>query len=429
MKWTNLKLNKKDSIASLVVFIVAIPLSLGIALASGTSAYSGLVAAIIGGIVVGILSGAPLMVSGPAAGLTVLVYQIVQDVGIIGLAYATICCGLFQVLLSYFKTGKLFTLIPRTVLEGMLAAIGLIILLGQLHVMMGFAVPKSPVQALLTLPQSLQNTFTEYGVLSPVLFCGLLGIFIQLLWPKFFKKSWIPGALPAVLIVTLLSLFWNMPRLEISSLLPQIKASLTSLTSHPNTLSLLNILSLGLGLAIVASAESLLTARAVDLLAQKENIKHQSDLNKEMKAQGFGNIISGILGGLPVTGVIVRSSANIQAGALTRQSTILHGLWVFIFLVFFPFLINKIPLTALAAILVVTGIKLLNLKHLLALLKTEPIPASQWLITLFAILITDLLTGLIIGITYSFLVYVIQEKPSPQHLFSRLVPEKIRKDS
>lgn len=391
---------KEDFLASLIVFIVALPLSLGISMASGMSAESGLITAIIGGMVCGLLSGAPMVVSGPAAGLAAFVFQLVQEHGIKGLAIITVVAGLIQILMGAFRMGKLFTYVPKAVLEGMLSVIGFIIASLQLHVLMGSPLPKSPIQAFTNMPETLRNIYI------PILICGLVALIIQIYWGKVFKKlSWIPGALPAVIIVTALSLIWEMPRVQFGNFISGIIESMDSLSfSSIFQSGFWGLLLAALGLAVVASAETLLTAIAVDGLASKNDSKHiKSNLNQELLAQGVSNSLSGWLGGLPMTGVIVRSAVNVNAGAKTKWSTILHGLWIGLFVIFLPGVLQLIPLTALAAVLVITGVRLLNVKEFIHVIRKSRRQGFVWATTFCAIFLTDLLTGLIIGLVVAFI--------------------------
>lgn len=390
----------QDWVSSLVVFIVALPLSLGIALASGASPAAGLITAVAGGIVAGALAGAPLSVTGPAAGLTAIVFQLVQQYGIAGLAIITFLCGLIQLVMGAVRAGRLFTLIPTPVLEGVLSAIGLIIVLGQMHVLVGAPIPKSPVQAALDLPASLSGAIGGEYLVAPVLLCGLLALAIQLLWPKVarHKLKLIPGALPAVILVTGLSVLWSMPRVELAPFLSTIQSSAGEFFTF-GWLSSLGIYFLpAFGLAVVASAESLLTARAVDILIQQRPRFKPCNLNRELVAQGTANLTSGIIGGIPMTAVMVRSAANVNAGAHTRWSTILHGVWIAALVVIAPGLLMKIPLAALAAVLILIGVRLINFKHFAHTMRSHKNAGAVWLATTAAIFATDLLKGLAIGI-------------------------------
>lgn len=394
-----------DWTASLVVFIVAVPLSLGIALASGAPPATGLIAAAIGGIVVGLFSGAPLAVSGPAAGLTVLVYQVIQDFGLTGLAVATALAGSVQLAMGAFRTGWIFSLVPAGVLKGMLAAIGAIILVGQLHVLTGGSVPASPTEALLTLPAAAISALGAAegpAWMKPALLCGLLAVAIQLLWSRYLGKlKWFPAPLAAVVIVTPLSLLWTMDRIDLAPFGAVMSSNLSNVTSGTWLAESSGILAAALGLALVASAESLLTARAVDILHSEREKREvaPADLNRELLAQGGGNLLSGLLGGLPVTAVIVRSAANVSTGAHTRWSTVLHGVWVAVFTLALARILEFIPLSVLASVLVLTGVRLLNPGGLIQTWRSERMQAVFWVVTLVAIVTTDLLVGLGIGLS------------------------------
>lgn len=400
----------------MVVFLVAIPLSLGIGIVSGVSAESALIAAIVGGIVVGLLSGSPLMVSGPAAGLTVLVYQAVQDHGILALAAIIVFCGLFQIILGAFKLGSLFAKVPKSILHGMLSAIGFIILVGQLHVLAGERISGKPFEVMLKLWPTFEDAITHATyIVEPVLALGLLAIAILVFWPRLVPKlSWIPGALPAVVIATLLSFNLEMDRLSISDLIPTAKESFSHFFSFEWMDKGWVLLATGLAFALVASAESLLTARAADILVRDrdgESNRADSDLNREMMAQGMGNTVSGVLGGLPVTGVIARTSANINSGAKTRWSTVMHGSFILFFALAWPELLGHIPLTALAAILVVTGFRLLNVRGLVKTFKAGFADGLTWLVTFGAIVSIDLLNGLLIGLGFALAVHLFVRNP------------------
>jgi MFS superfamily sulfate permease-like transporter len=399
--------SREDLVASIGVFFVAVPLSLGIALASGTSPASGMIAAIIGGIVVGLMSGAPLMVSGPAAGLSALALQYVMQYGIIGLAWITVFAGIMQFFLGVFRTGKFFEFVPASILSGMLAAIGAIIALGQVYILFGSSIPGHFLKNVTELP-SLFSTIAQSSTLMMIGLFGALGIAIQLAWPKL--GAWtkkIPGALPAVAIVTLAALSFELPRIEITSIFADAGNSFQTLLSSQLMSQLGPYLGAALGLALVASAETLLTARAIHGLTSKSEgkVDRSLDLNKELKAQGIGNFLSGGLGGLPITGVIVRSAANVSFGAQTRASAVLHGVWIVLFFLLFPSVVAAIPLTVLASILIMTGFKLLNPMGAIKLLKTNLREGVLWFVTFGAIVSTNLLTGLGIAIGCAVIAY------------------------
>lgn len=410
------KFEKPDLISSLVVFIIAMPLSLGIALASGASPAAGLITGVVGGIVAGLFAGAPLSVTGPAAGMTALVFQLIHQYGLKGLAIITVFAGLIQIGFSLVRAGGLFTLIPKAVLEGVLTAIGAIIVVGQLHVLMGSGIPKSTLTGVVTLPT------VAMAVAWPILLCGLLALAIQMIWKsKMQKYKWIPGALPAVVAITFLSLIWEMPRVALEPLLPLVQASGLEFLKFEWLEGASMFLLPALGVAVVASAESLLTARAVDTLVRDREGFRPAQLNKELFAQGAANMISGVLGGLPMTAVMVRSAANVDSGARTRWSTMLHGVWIAAFVGFLPDIIEHVPLTALAAVLIMTGYKLLNVPTLIHELKTHPREGFLWIATALLVLGTDLLTGLIAALVlaslmnFKAILKAISQRRSPAH--------------
>lgn len=387
----------QDLSASLVVFVVAVPLSLGIAFASGAPMGAGIVAALVGGILVGKFTGAPLVITGPAAGLTALCFDYVNQFGYIGLCIATIFAGLFQLGFSSLRLGRFFEMVPKGIVTGMLMAIGATILLGQLHVLLGSTtVPKSPIEALQGLPSLLSQTLQLETILASAAAIGVFALVFQYIWSKSKSLSkFLPAALPAVVVATLLSLGIDLPRVEISNLNESVSSAITSLFSFENFALLPSLVLAGFGLAAVAAAETLLTIRASSQLTPSEP---KCDLNRELMVQGMGNSVSGFLGGLPMTGVMVRTAANINAGAKTRWSGILHAVWIVVFLMFFPDVVRKIPLAALASVLVLTGFKLLDIGGLIRMIKFEQKTAIGTVLCMAAILATNLLTGLVVSV-------------------------------
>lgn len=522
----------QDFFASVVVFLVALPLCMGIAIACGVPVSAGLITGIVGGIVVGFLAGAPLQVSGPAAGLTVIVFELVREYGIEMLGVAVLLGGTFQLLAGLFKLGQWFRAVSPAVIQGMLAGIGVIILASQFHVMVDDKPKENAVQNILTIPAaiwkglplptlesresretkiallkevgmlheeqvqvrefveeevdllsgsigpleglaerqqaqieklkaledraaeladsgrtfapdapfriSLDNAFaasnaalaaleagegelsardllktqreadaalrTTTGTLKDHAWAakiGLLAIVIIVVWqlaaPK--KIKLLPGALIAVLVTTGLAAFFMLPVLYV-----EVPNTLWSEIHVPtlNTLGSLpwiDAIQLGLVLAIVASAETLLCASAVDRM-QSET---KTDYDKELAAQGVGNMICGVLGALPMTGVIVRSATNVQAGAKSRLSAILHGVWLLVLVSFFAFMLRMIPIAALAAILVYTGYKLINVKAIKELYKHGWWEVVVYFATMITIVVEDLLIGVVTGIVLSAL--------------------------
>jgi len=376
--------------ASFVVFLVALPLSLGIALASGAPVSAGLIAAAIGGIIVGIAGGAPLQVSGPAAGLTVMVYTLIQSHGIEGLAIITLIAGILQIALGWAGTAQYALAISPAVLHAMLAGIGILIALAQTHVLLGGVPHGSAIQNILTLPQSILNV--NASAFAP----GILALAILIVWKRWSPKSMkaIPGSLIAVVAGTLVSFLipGEIPRVKLGAdflTLPHLPA-LSGLAWH-------SLVGGALGLTLVASAESLLCAMATDQLHSGP----RANLNRELFAQGLGNSLSALLGGLPITGVIVRSSANISAGANSRISAILHGVWILVFAAFFSPMINLIPLSVLAGLLVHVGTNLVKIAEIRELRHFRS--ASVYAVTLAGVVLLNLLWGIGLGFALSLI--------------------------
>lgn len=371
--------------ASLVVFLVAVPLSMGIALASGAPIYAGLIAAIIGGVVVGALAGAPLQVSGPAAGLAVIVFGLVKEYGFAATCAITVAAGLLQVAMAALRVGRLTMAISPAVIHGMLAGIGVVIALQQLHIVLGGSPESSAWRNIAALPAQIM---TLHG---PATMLGLLTIGLLVVWPFIPLQALrrVPAPLVAVVTATLASVLTgaNVERVK----LPDGLLSAIQLPAMPEA-GILTLLGAALTMAVVASAESLLCAVATDQLHSGPRAR----LDRELFAQGVGNSLSGLVGGLPITGVIVRSTANISAGGKTRLSAILHGLWVLLFVTQLGFLITKIPLAVLAGLLVFVGAKLVNLTHIRDLLRHRE--GMVYFVTLAGVVGVNLLAGIALGI-------------------------------
>jgi len=375
---------RHDVPASLVVFLVAVPLSLGIALASGAPIVAGLIAAIVGGVVAGALGGSALQVSGPAAGLTVIMAETINEFGWAATCAITVLAGALQIVLGLSRIARAALAISPAIVHGMLAGIGVTIVLAQLHIVFGGSAQSSPIDNLLELPRQVIN---PHGAATII---GLLTIAILLVWgrlPAAVRK--VPGPLVAVVAVTVLSVALNMsvPRVDV----PANVLDISFVPMFPDG----GWFDFGLAvvtIALVASVESLLSAVAVD----KMHTGERADLNRELLGQGAANMASGAIGGLPVTGVIVRSSTNVQTGARTRTSAILHGLWILLFVAVLAGLLRNIPLAALAGLLVHVGAKLVNFEHIKTVLRHGDLPV--YLITLIGVVAIDLLTGVLIGI-------------------------------
>lgn len=389
----------KDTFASIVVVLVALPLAMGIALASGMPPASGLITCIVGGIVVGLLSGSPLQVSGPAAGLSVIVYDILREHGAEKIGLIVLIAGLVQLAAGLLKWGQWFRAVSPAVINGMLSGIGVLILGSQFHVMLDDKPRTSGWENLIEIPRALWN-LQQMDISNPHIAggIGLLTIVVILVWeagaPK--KLKLIPAALLAVLAASAVTYYFKLPINHVQlpeNLLEAIRVPTSGWNGWRET----NILLEGLALAIVASAETLLTATAVDRMQTRVRAKY----DRELAAQGVGNTICGLLGALPMTGVIVRSTVNIQAGAQTRLSPILHGIWLLLFVLAFPWVLRLIPTAALAALLVYTGYKLANWKVFFELKKYGKSEAVIYLVTLITIVATDLLTGVLTGLALS----------------------------
>ncbi|KUL42271.1 bifunctional SulP family inorganic anion transporter/carbonic anhydrase [Actinoplanes awajinensis] len=373
---------RRDLPASIVVFLIAIPLSLGIAAASGAPLLAGLVAAVVGGIVAGALGGAPLQVSGPAAGLTVIVAGAVADFGFAGTAAVVALAGIVQILLGVSRLGRAALALSPAVVHGMLAGIGLVIALSQVHVLLGGAPQSSAWANLRDLPAQI----VEHHSLSAAL--GLLTIAVLILWPRFVKVSLLPAALVAVVGVTVLAHVTGADVTRVK--LPEEPLAELITPVWPDA-PLRQITVAVLTIALVASVESLLSAVAVDRMHDGPRAR----LNKELIGQGAANTVSGLLGGLPVTGVIVRSSTNVAAGARTRASAIMHGVWVAAFVLLCAGLLERIPMAVLAAVLIVVGLRLIDLGQIRTYARHRELPT--YLVTAIGVVAVDLLTGVALG--------------------------------
>ncbi len=404
---------RSDLPASVVVFLVATPLCLGIALASGAPLFSGIIAGIIGGIVVGMASGSPLGVSGPAAGLAVIVLNAIATLGSWEtFLLSVVVAGVLQLALGYARAGVIGYYFPSSVIKGMLTGIGLTIILKQLPHAVGY--DADPEGNLSFAQAGGENTVSALGhmlnAIQPgALVVALVALTILVVWDQPFVKRmkaslWIQGPLVAVgLGIVLNEVFRAMaPSLAIeASHLVQIPvadglAGFASLFTMPDFSQITNgaVYTTAVTLAVVASLETLLCVEATDKL---DPLKRVTPTDRELKAQGLGNIVSGLIGGLPITQVIVRSSANIQSGGRTKLSAILHGVLLLVAVVSIPTLLNRIPLSVLAAILLTVGYKLAKPALFLSMYRLGPYQFVPFIITVAGILATDLLVGISLG--------------------------------
>lgn len=418
---------KNDLSSGLVVFLIALPLCLGIALASGAPLFSGLISGIIGGIVIGMLSKSPLSVSGPAAGLAAIVLNEITHLGAFNIFLcAVIIGGIFQILLGILKAGSISYYFPSNVIKGMLAAIGIIIILNQLEHAFGIGNMARDEEEfkLLSILKAMQQGLHHWGALS----IALLSVAVMILWEQPFMAKFriVPGALVAVILSVLLNswLLSSGSALAVTdkNMLVNIPviASLSDLSNSftfPDFSGLLRpeVWQAGLTIAIVASIETLLCIEATDKL---DEWKRNTPANRELIAQGAGNMLSGLIGGLPITSVIVRSSANINAGAKTKLSTITHGVLLLLCTLSIPFLLNKIPLAALAAVLILTGFKLSKPALYIQTWKEGKWQFIPFLVTVIAIVATDLLKGVAMGMAVS-IAYLLRQNIRNAYYFHR----------
>lgn len=421
-----------DLAAGLVVFFVAVPLCLGIALASGAPLFSGIVAGVVGGIVIGIISKSNLSVSGPAAGLTAIVLVAITDLGVFNVFLcAVIVAGAIQLLLGFLKAGSVANYFPSNVIEGMLAAIGIIIILKQIPHAIGF--DKDYEGDFTFIQPAGDNTFSAileaFSFITPgAVVVAAVSLAILLTWERvnFLKKI---KLLPGPFVVVAVGVILNEIFISSGSSLAIEKEHLVSLPVVASAREFFGQFVLpdfngfadsrvwvhGATLAIVASIETLLCIEATDRL---DPLKRYTPTNHELKAQGIGNMVSGLIGGLPITSVIVRSSANINANAKTKLSCITHGLLLLVCATSIPFLLNKIPLAALAIILIFTGFKLAKpaiFKKMWADGKYQFVP---FIVTIVAVVFTDLLKGVALGMSVSIFI-ILRENLKSAYFFQR----------
>ena len=386
---------RADVLASLVVFLVAVPLSLGIALASGAPLMAGLIAAVVGGVVVGLLGGSPLQVSGPAAGLTVVVAELVTRFGWQTTCLITAGAGLLQIAFGCARIARFSQAIPPAVVHGMLAGIGITIALSQLHVVLGGSPPTGTLGALAELPAQVAQARPDAVLI------GAVTIALLLLWPRLPRGARVlPGALVAVTAATAIALLTpDVPRVDLPG---NLLDAITLPTLLPD-LPWLGIAAGMLTIALIASVESLLSAVAVDRMqSHTGRWGKRTNPDRELIGQGAANTVSGLLGGLPVTGVIVRSATNVESGARTRVSAVLHGVWVAVFGIALVGVVELIPLAALAGLLVLVGLQLVKPEHIRATRSHGELVV--YLGTVAGVLLMNLLEGVVIGLVLAGLV-------------------------
>ena len=394
---------KKDILSSIIVFLIALPLAIGISIACGLPIYSGIAAGIIGGIVVGMFSGNSLQVSGPAAGLILIIVDILQHHGADKLFLIIFLVGILQIIFGLLAFGKWFRAISPAIIQGMLAGIGISIFLSQFHIMLDSSPQNNFIENIKDLFSVIYNSVLPFdgSIHHQACMIGLLTISIILLWNvlPYKKLKVIPSSLVGIIAASITANLFN---LQISYI--DVSSNFWSGINFIKVSEFMHIFDFNVVLnaiviTFIASAETLLTSAAIDKMCDRS----KTDYDKEIIAQGIGNSLSGLIGGLPITGVIVRSAANINADAQTRLSAILHGVWLLLFVTAFPTVLNYIPLSALAAILVYTGYKLVDTtaaKYIFNLSKGE---FAIYIITLVSILFTNLFEGILIGFGCAFI--------------------------
>lgn len=423
---------KSDFASGLVVFLVALPLCLGIAMASGAPLFSGIISGVIGGVVVGFLSQSHISVSGPAAGLTAIVLTAITDLGSFNLFLtAVFIAGIIQLILGYIKAGTISNFFPTNVIEGMLAGIGIIIIMKQLPHAIGFDSDFEGDQSFLQSDgnnsiTSLLSIFDFIQIGSIII--AVISLFVLIIWdkvPVLKRLKLIPGALVAVV----LGIIINELFIRLGSHFAIGKEHLVSLPApaslddfqqiivFPDFTGIMNqkVWLVGITIAIVASIETLLCIEAADRM---DVHKRYTDTNVELKAQGIGNILSSLIGGLPMTSVVVRSSANSTAGAKSKLSAIIHGVLLFVSVITIPLLLNKIPLATLAAVLLLVGYKLAKPATFIHFWKKGKYQFIPFIATLIAVVFTDLLKGVVLGMIIS-IIFVLKGNLKRAYVFRK----------
>ncbi len=416
-KGITFKYIKNDLPSGLVVFWVALPLCLGIALASGAPLFSGIIAGIVGGTVVAISSGSPLSVSGPAAGLTVIVLNAINQLGSYDVfLLAVVLAGLIQIALGFLKAGIIGYYFPSSVIKGMLAAIGIILILKQLPHAVGY--DKDNEGDFDFIQADGENTFSEIinsinHIHPGAIIIASISLFILIMWERPFLKKYaffkiVPGALLAVILGIVINEWFKISK-------PELYLSGEKLVSLPvansanefigqftlpdfSAFGNYKVYLVAFTIAIIASLESLLSVEAADKL---DPYKRNTPTNRELKAQGLGNLVSGLIGGLPLTAVIVRSSANVNSGAKTKLSAIIHGVLLLVSVIGLATVLNKIPLACLAALLLLVGYKLAKVSLFKSMYKLGWDQFLPFIVTVLAIQFSDLLKGIGIGMAVS----------------------------
>lgn len=408
---------KADMLSGMVVFLVALPLCLGIAVASGAPPFAGIITGVIGGIVVGLLSSSNVSVSGPAAGLIAIVVAAITDLGYEPFLVAVVIAGLIQLTLGFVKAGSISSYFPTSVIEGMLVAIGIIIIKKEIPHAIGYDKEHEGDFFSYELLSEDKGFFTEIihafnyahlgAIMITVISIGILVAFNKV--PALKKIKAIPGALVVVVVGIILNEIFKSTGSPLAIVGQEHMVTLPTASSFSeffgqfstpdfSAFSNSKVWVVGVTIAIVASIETLLCLEAGDKM---DPMKRYSSANVELKAQGVGNILSGLIGGIPMTSVIVRTSANVNSGAKTKLSAIAHGVFLLLAVVSIPFLLNKIPMACLAAILIMIGLKLASPKVFKHMWRTGKHQFIPFIVTVVAVVLTDLLKGVGIGLAVS----------------------------
>lgn len=433
-----------DISAGLVVFLIAVPLCLGISLASGTSPFTGIIAGVVGGIVVGFISGSSINVSGPAASVALVIAAGIQTLGSYeAVLVAVVLAGIFQIILGFIKAGTIAYFFPNAMIKGILASIGIILILKQIPHAFGVDQVYEGIDSFWNNDGS--NTFSELAYVAGHINWGaviitLVSLFILILWDqKALKKykffQYFPGALTAVIVGVLINqfffdnvdfLFLNQEHLVELPIAESFEA-FAGFFSLPNfnfgEMQYVEVVTLALSICFIASLESLLSTEAGDKL---DPYKRRTSTNRELKAQGIGNVVSGLIGGLPITAVIVRTSANVDSGGRTKTATITHGLIMLICVALIPGILNLIPLACLAAVLFVVGYKLTSITVIKSVFKQGNKQFFPFIITIIATLFSDLITGIMIGGTVAVF-YILRDNYKNAYLHDKVIKEGEKK--
>jgi MFS superfamily sulfate permease-like transporter len=387
---------RQDFLASIVVFLVAVPLCVGVAVASGVPAELGLVTGIVGGLLTGLMPGSSLQVSGPAAGLTVLVFEAVSEFGVGTLGVIVLIAGLLQLAMGFLRIGRWFRAISVSVVEGMLCGIGLVIIAGQIYAAAGLKAPETGIDKIVGLPGAFADTIgSTEAMVSLAIGAGTIAVIV--LWKKMPKSvQSVPGALAAVVLATAATAAFSLPvaTVQVEGLLGVVQLPGSAAFGELSNPAIWGTI---VAFALIASAESLFSAAAVDRLHDGP----RTEYNKEMIAQGAGNTVCGLLGALPMTAVIVRSSANVAAGAKTKASRVLHGVWLLLFAAAMPWALALIPIPALAGILVHAGWKLIPFRQIVSLWRSHKGEALILVVTAVSIVAVNMFEGVLIGLALS----------------------------